>query len=70
MMSTGPAHALYFLTYEAVKHAMGGNNSGHHPLAGGITHKPWKNGNRLTRSSCQWGLCNHCQRRFDEPIRR
>ena len=42
MTSTGPAHALYFLTYEAVKHAMGGNNAGHHPLAGGITHQSWK----------------------------
>ena len=31
---TGPAHALYFLTYENVKHAMGGNEQGHHPIAG------------------------------------
>ena len=30
----GPAHALYFLTYENVKHAMGGNEQGQHPLAG------------------------------------
>jgi solute carrier family 25 iron transporter 28/37 len=31
---TGPAHAVYFATYEAVKHAMGGNQVGvHHPLA-------------------------------------
>ncbi len=29
----GPAHAVYFATYEAVKQAMGGNASGHHPLA-------------------------------------
>lgn len=30
----GPAHAVYFATYEAVKHAMGGNQAGvHHPLA-------------------------------------
>lgn len=30
----GPAHAIYFATYEAVKHLMGGNQAGlHHPLA-------------------------------------
>lgn len=34
--NTGPAHAVYFATYEAVKHAMGGNNGDeHHPLAAG-----------------------------------
>ena len=34
--STGPAHAVYFATYEAVKHVMGGNQAGvHHPLAAG-----------------------------------
>lgn len=34
---TGPAHAIYFATYEAVKHAMGGNKAGeHHPLAAGM----------------------------------
>lgn len=33
----GPAHAVYFATYEAVKHAMGGNQAGvHHPLAAGM----------------------------------
>ena len=32
----GPAHAVYFATYEAVKQAMGGNNGiEHHPLAAG-----------------------------------
>ncbi|KAL2877531.1 Fe(2+) transporter [Colletotrichum sp. CLE4] len=31
---SGPAHAVYFATYEAVKHVMGGNQAGvHHPLA-------------------------------------
>ena len=34
MILAGPAHALYFLTYENVKHAMGGNEQGHHPIAG------------------------------------
>jgi hypothetical protein len=32
----GPAHAVYFATYEAVKQAMGGNEgTEHHPLAAG-----------------------------------
>lgn len=32
----GPAHAVYFATYEAVKQGMGGNNgTDHHPLAAG-----------------------------------
>jgi len=36
-ISTGPAHAVYFATYEAVKHVMGGNQAGvHHPLAAGM----------------------------------
>lgn len=36
--SSGPAHAVYFATYEAVKHAMGGNTGPggeHRPLAAG-----------------------------------
>ena len=33
---TGPAHAVYFATYEAVKQRMGGNEgTEHHPLAAG-----------------------------------
>lgn len=33
---SGPAHAVYFATYEAVKNAMGGNDlKEHHPLAAG-----------------------------------
>ncbi|KAI9657284.1 MAG: asparaginyl-tRNA synthetase [Trizodia sp. TS-e1964] len=32
-LGAGPAHAVYFATYEAVKHAMGGNGGGHQPLA-------------------------------------
>ena len=32
----GPAHAVYFATYEIVKNAMGGNEkTEHHPLAAG-----------------------------------
>ncbi|KAF2459566.1 mitochondrial carrier domain-containing protein [Lineolata rhizophorae] len=36
VLGAGPAHAVYFATYETVKHAMGGNQGGsdeHHPLA-------------------------------------
>lgn len=33
---SGPAHAIYFATYEAVKNSMGGNElTEHHPLAAG-----------------------------------
>ena len=33
----GPAHAVYFATYEGVKQLMGGNQAGvHHPLAAGV----------------------------------
>lgn len=36
VVGAGPAHAIYFATYEAVKHVMGGNKVGtHHPLAAG-----------------------------------
>lgn len=34
----GPAHAVYFASYEAVKHSLGGNEGGHeehHPFAAG-----------------------------------
>lgn len=31
----GPAHAVYFGTYEAVKELAGGNEDGHHPFAAG-----------------------------------
>ena len=34
----GPAHAVYFASYEATKHALGGNEGGseeHHPFAAG-----------------------------------
>lgn len=39
-VGAGPAHAVYFASYEAVKHYMGGNEGGvheHHPLAAGMT---------------------------------
>lgn len=36
VLGAGPAHAVYFASYEAVKHALGGNEGGqdeHHPIA-------------------------------------
>ncbi|KAF1830562.1 mitochondrial carrier [Decorospora gaudefroyi] len=36
VMGAGPAHAVYFASYEATKHALGGNEGGsdeHHPIA-------------------------------------
>lgn len=35
ILGAGPAHALYFGTYEYAKHAFGGNESGHHLIAAG-----------------------------------
>lgn len=35
ILGAGPAHALYFGTYEYAKQAFGGNESGHHPVAAG-----------------------------------
>ncbi|KAF2667200.1 mitochondrial carrier [Microthyrium microscopicum] len=40
VVGAGPAHAVYFATYESVKHAMGGNEGGkheHHPLAAAVS---------------------------------
>ncbi|KAG0035959.1 Fe(2+) transporter, partial [Linnemannia elongata] len=33
IMGAGPAHALYFATYEYAKESFGGNAAGHHPVA-------------------------------------
>ncbi|KAJ9666429.1 Fe(2+) transporter [Coniosporium apollinis] len=40
VLGAGPAHAVYFATYEAVKHAAGGNRGGkeeHHPFAAALS---------------------------------
>ena len=39
---SGPAHAVYFATYEVVKQAMGGNAAGHHPIAAGKRPKVYQ----------------------------
>jgi solute carrier family 25 iron transporter 28/37 len=43
-VATGPAHAVYFGTYEIVKEAMGGNKADgkHHPLAAGMQAPTWR----------------------------
>lgn len=67
---TGPAHAVYFATYEAVKHAMGGNKAGvHHPLAAGMVthHYIWNFCSHKT--SYQWGMCDNRKWCTHESIR-
>ena len=50
--SAGPAHAVYFLTYENVKHATGGNESGYHILSG--CELSASNTQRETDTRVQW----------------
>ncbi|KAK8069281.1 hypothetical protein PG994_005897 [Apiospora phragmitis] len=52
VVGAGPAHAVYFATYEAVKHAMGGNRAGvHHPLAAVIKQRMQiQNSSKMYRS--------------------
>lgn len=71
----GPAHAVYFATYEAVKHVMGGNQAGvHHPLAAGMsTCRIWATQvyERLLMPvsySNKWRMCDNCKRRAHEPL--
>lgn len=37
IVGAGPAHALYFGTYEFSKHRLGGNAAGHHPIISSIS---------------------------------
>jgi Mitochondrial carrier protein len=70
VVGAGPAHAVYFATYETVKHAMGGNEGGsnqHHPLAAG-TQPAFST--TLTPNSGQRRLGHNRERRADEPLRR
>lgn len=65
---TGPAHAVYFATYEAVKHLMGGNQAGvHHPLAAGMVRILVMRF-LLSQISNEWGMRNHSKRRINESI--
>lgn len=74
---TGPAHAVYFATYEVVKQAMGGNASGHHPVAAGMSSYPASSASHmracvllltLQLHSLQWRLRDNCQRCLYEPL--
>lgn len=72
-LNIGPAHAVYFATYEAVKQLMGGNKAGtHHPLAAGTSPFPSKKSMNvhahIAASSHERRLCDDCQRRADEPL--
>ena len=68
----GPAHAVYFATYEVVKQAMGGNEgTEHHPLAAGTGSIPIVVYHFLILCcSYKWGMCHNRQRCADEPFRR
>lgn len=73
-MWPGPAHAVYFASYEATKHALGGNEGGndeHHPLAAGAQILPSRNiwNVSLTGNSCQRRSRHNFQRCADEPFR-
>lgn len=70
VVGAGPAHAVYFATYEAVKHAMGGNAAGgeHHPLAAGACIGPQQAGDRLMVSSNERRMRDDSQRRAHEPL--
>lgn len=61
VVGAGPAHAVYFATYEAVKHAMGGNAAGgeHHPLAAGARTCLSRRGRWLTLSSNKRRMRNY-----------
>lgn len=67
----GPAHAVYFGTYEIVKEAAGGNatDGKHHPLAAGMQARlRMDEKTMLTSSSCIRSRRNYYQRCSDEPI--
>lgn len=72
----GPAHAVYFATYEAVKHAMGGNKDNeHHPLAAGMFSWQTRIASKMTEtdgSGCsdERRMRDDSKRRTHEPLRR
>lgn len=73
VVGAGPAHAVYFATYEAVKHLMGGNKAGeHHPLAAGLfsTHVHFTRAPPADRllDSHQRRRSHHRQRCAHEPL--
>lgn len=70
IMGAGPAHALYFATYEHAKQAFGGNGSGHHPLAAGkktCAHMQHSPGEREREREC---VCDKGERRRGQKKRK
>lgn len=74
VLGAGPAHAVYFASYETVKHALGGNEGGkdeHHPIAAGAYTPHTSIPSQVSTDNCSCQRCRRddCQRRADEPIR-
>lgn len=75
IVGAGPAHAVYFGTYEAVKEMAGGNRAGHQFIAtctfcsvGQISEGlVYLSDLHIADSAC-WCLCDHHERRTDEPL--
>jgi hypothetical protein len=66
----GPAHAVYFGTYEAVKELAGGNvDDGHHPVAAGKLGFDFLFCSCADLSSVEWRMRDDCQRCPDESVR-
>jgi hypothetical protein len=75
VVGAGPAHAVYFATYESVKNAMGGNEGEkhtHHPLAAGtkpsfpLVSTPHSSTDSI--SSCQRCFGHHSERCAHESL--
>lgn len=70
-VNPGPAHAVYFASYEATKHALGGNEGEsheHHPLAAGVLHSLSWFEDSLIQNSRQWCSSHNLERCADEPF--
>jgi len=71
---SGPAHAVYFSTYEVVKQHLGGNlGQGHHPVATGTFLKSpcefeLKMSNLATAGACAAITSEACMNPFDGTV--
>jgi hypothetical protein len=58
----GPAHAVYFATYEGVNQLMGGNQAGvHHPLAAGMLSEDLCFCDMTNVDSYKWSMRYDCE---------
>lgn len=66
----GPAHAVYFGTYEVVKEMAGGNKADgkHHPLAAGTTVPRSAVEHLIDICSYEWSGRYDIQRCLNEPL--